>query len=210
MGHIRPARLWPSRTIPYEISRTISGHSTRMDSVQDAISDWNTLTVIKLQPIEDLLRNRNWLRSVARRGNPLTTSRVKFIISSLQRGCNSSYVGMKGGRQFIRCFITSFSKGRLLHEIGHALGLKHEHQRVDRNQFVNVDATGAPNPGDYRMFRPPWYVPVGGYDCISIMHYSQNAFISPQSGGCGSIGASSLSVQDINTINAFYGAKQLF
>ena len=67
------------------------------------------------------------------------------------------------------------------HELGHALGLTHEHQRPDRNRYVTVN--------------PPWYWFGSGknqyeirdqrlcrpYDLGSIMHYRVN-YIVPRSG----------------------------
>lgn len=55
-----------------------------------------------------------------------------------------------------------------MHEIGHALGLYHEHQRPDRNQYVTVDPSVA-NDVNYQI--PSNGLPLGAYDCGSIMHY---------------------------------------
>ena len=69
------------------------------------------------------------------------------------------------------------SERLLIHEIGHTVGLWHEHSRRDRDAWVrvaydavvggqayNFDKTGAAGQG------------VGPYDYCSVMHYSVYAF----------------------------------
>jgi len=66
-----------------------------------------------------------------------------------------------------------------MHEIGHCIGLIHEHQRPDRTQFVSVNnaniqapTPSEPNPaGNFVM--DSTNCPLGRYDCGSIMHYGQ-------------------------------------
>lgn len=54
--------------------------------------------------------------------------------------CASDHVGRKGGRQHIMLGSGCFAKGigTVLHELLHALGLDHEHQRPDRDAFIDV------------------------------------------------------------------------
>jgi len=52
-------------------------------------------------------------------------------------GGNAS-VGMIGGQQFINIGATSWNRGTLIHEIGHTLGLVHEHQRSNRDAYVQI------------------------------------------------------------------------
>ncbi len=74
------------------------------------------------------------------------------------------------------------SVGSALHELGHTLGLWHEHSRLDRDNFIEIL---------YHNLRKPEYakhftkvseemfhsVPDVGYDIESIMHYSPQAFV---------------------------------
>jgi Astacin (Peptidase family M12A) len=84
------------------------------------------------------------------------------------------------------------SIGTLAHEIGHALGAQHEHQRSDRDTYVNVDEKNVIE--DYRgnFTKISSTKNVSGYDFLSIMHYamyvpsfsieSSRPVISPKAG----------------------------
>lgn len=60
-------------------------------------------------------------------------------------GCNS-YVGMIGGVQHINMGGCKTSIGGIIHEIMHAIGFRHEHQRNDRDDYIiiNYDNTDFP------------------------------------------------------------------
>lgn len=67
----------------------------------------------------------------------------------------------------------------VLHELGHAIGFYHEHNRPDRDDNIEVDYDNI-DPGLHRAFGK---VNIGrtnllgyGYDHASIMHYSEFAF----------------------------------
>lgn len=91
-----------------------------------------------------------------------------------------SAVGMVGGQQFLDISQGAWTRSVLCHEIGHALGMIHEHQRSDRDSFVtivtnNILAGSAPN-----FVKLPNSLNTGTYDFLSVMHYSKDAYsVSP-------------------------------
>lgn len=82
-----------------------------------------------------------------------------------------SQVGMQSGQQEIYIHESHWGSRYILeHEIGHAIGYLHEHQRIDRGSFVRLfrhnidpDAVGQFNPVEARIYSQ--------YDFDSIMHY---------------------------------------
>ena len=89
----------------------------------------------------------------------------------------SSRRGRVGGPQKIT-LSPDCSAGVVLHEIGHAVGLAHEHNRHDRDQYLDriCFENVYPEAVAYFQQRPDDGGRLGAYDFESIMHYSQLAF----------------------------------
>lgn len=91
-----------------------------------------------------------------------------------------SAVGMIGGEQTIQIAPNAWNRGTICHELGHTLGMVHEHQRSDRNNYVNI-LTNNIIPGDAGNFvLLSNSTNVTPYDFLSVMHYSRtNLSVSP-------------------------------
>ena len=67
-------------------------------------------------------------------------SEEDYIIftSKLGPGCLSTMQGRLGGRQHINIGTECSKMGEFAHEILHALGMMHEHQRPDRDNYIKI------------------------------------------------------------------------
>ncbi len=182
---------WPDGIVPY-IS-PVNSSAIQQESVEKAIEHWMENTTLTFVEVTD--ENRNEYSEF-----------IQFIDS---RSC-ASYVGMIGGPQSI--FISdACSVGSVIHEIGHAVGLFHEHTRPDRDNFVQIDWNEIVDGKDINFNRQTANVAnYSEYDYGSIMHYGDKFFsrtgrptiIVPEGISVGQ--REGLSPLDIQSVNAMY------
>lgn len=87
---------------------------------------------------------------------------------------NYAIVGMVGGKQILS-IVSWQSKYIIVHEIGHSLGMWHEHMRSDRDDYVTVIDENI-NPKQTYNFTKRQTQNYSSYDFLSIMHYGLGAF----------------------------------
>lgn len=186
--------LWPDGVVPYEISSSITSQQT-IDRILAAVSHWEQKT-----PLTFVYRSSQNAADYR--------DYISFISSD---GC-SSYIGRQGGKQNLWAG-SACSTGNLIHEIGHAVGLYHEHVRLDRDDFVTVHWENIKNGKEHNFNSQPATTAWGKYDYGSIMHYGAYSFskngkptLSRLNSFTGYMGQrSTLSDNDIASINTLYG-----
>eukprot|EP01063_Lacrimia_lanifica_P036006 TRINITY_DN700_c1_g1_i1.p2 TRINITY_DN700_c1_g1~~TRINITY_DN700_c1_g1_i1.p2 ORF type:complete len:470 (+),score=129.44 TRINITY_DN700_c1_g1_i1:69-1478(+) len=155
-------RIFPEGKVHYEIDNTTG--SSPLDaaepSILAAIAHIESMTCIRFTPCRGKACPRPLLRFQAGHG-----------------GCGSP-VGMvsKNGVNDVSLAPGCRQTGVVAHEVLHSLGLMHEQQRADRDEFVTV-AFGNVQEG-YKANFEPWgpEMALGPYDHGSIMHYKDTAF----------------------------------
>ena len=188
----RTSGRWPNNIVYYNIDSNLPNQAR----VTDAIAHWEANTNLRFQ---------------------VRTNQSNYITFRVGGGCSSS-VGMVGGRQYIN-LASGCSTGNTIHEIGHAVGLWHEHTRADRDNDVTIHFNRIQSGKEHNF---QTYVQRGrdgdeytsSLDFGSIMMYPSSAFsnngqptITKKDGSTFGAQRDGLSSGDISGINAMYPAS---
>lgn len=150
---------WPNGVIPYTINeKDFPDNSNERRQIEAAMRAWaSPITRIRFKPRNN---EQNW---------------VEFVSGNEYSAC-SSHVGKQQspGSQKVYC---DPSSGALVHEIGHAIGLWHEHTREDRGLNVEVflENVRADKRHNYDRHVGDG-IDIGPYDRQSVMHYHDRQF----------------------------------
>jgi hypothetical protein len=149
------AMLWPCGTVPYELFNNVVGADKVM--FENAAKQWE-IAGVKFIP---------------------RTTETNYILVIKNDKSDHAEVGMKGtGLQFVSVSFKDVSA--IIHELGHVLGLIHEHQRSNRDSFVKIIDDNI-NPADIVQIKPKEIDQLlTPYDYDSIMHYTANAGLTDE------------------------------
>ena len=151
------SRRWPGFKVPYEIDMSLIS-SWQKNKIDIALATWQTLFPGLLVP--------------------RTNESDYVVIRHYWDVCQSS-IGRAGGKQYIN-LDEDCSTGAIRHEIGHAIGLFHEHQRLDRDNYVKIHTENilAGYENDFAIPSASISQNLGAYDYGSLMHYFPHTFSS--------------------------------
>lgn len=147
--------LWTDGKIYYTFEATLSAAKRR--AFLDGASEWAMFANLQFVP-------------------RVAQANYMHVVENASLAGGQSAVGMVGGQQLIQFGPTAWNRPTICHEIGHALGLVHEHQRSDRDAFVQVltNNIAAGALGNFTKLGNS--ANVGAYDFLSVMHYTTNNF----------------------------------
>ncbi|VDD89466.1 unnamed protein product [Enterobius vermicularis] len=191
------ADKWPNGRVPYVLSPAYTPMQRAV--IARAIAGYSSKTCIRFVPKE--INDRD------------------FIIISKLDGCYADFARV-GGPQQVSLADECIDYPTIIHEFMHVIGFIHEHQREDRDGFVNIIWRNV-IPGaetDFEKISARGLSYYGeGYDYFSIMHYEasegsrngRNTIEAKQHGFTPLMGKSTdFTISDLNRINRAYNCKR--
>ena len=150
--------LWPGGIVHWQIGGLEEIFFPQLaQDIRDAVAEMDSLTDLTF--IEGPSGNQ-----------------IVFMVGAAGDVGGYSPVGMQGGTQYVTLNATGADKATVLHELGHAVGLYHEHQRGDRDDHVIVSYPCI-DLMEWSNFDIKWWANhTSSYDIASIMHYDSYAF----------------------------------
>ncbi|XP_028409996.1 uncharacterized protein LOC114532645 isoform X2 [Dendronephthya gigantea] len=155
--HLAKRYPWPNATIPYMLDCSIANVVGAKAVIKAAMAAWE---------------NRTCIRFVKR------TNQKGYLLIRRQKGCWGQ-VGYKGKMSILSMGDGCEYKYVMTHELGHVIGFYHEHQRSDRDEFVEILWDNILNSMWKQFYKRPEddNMDTGlDYDHSSIMHYKFKAF----------------------------------
>ncbi|SDJ41282.1 M12 family metallopeptidase [Chryseobacterium jejuense] len=181
---------WPSGKIYYTIAGNMG--SINVNKINTAVSEYNNKT------------NTQWIPRTNQ------SNYVEFIFGSSNGSDGWAHIGYQGGKQTIS-LDQYISVGSVIHEMGHTVGLYHEHARQDRDQYVSIQWNNIQDGQAYNFNKYTSGTDIGPFNINSVMMYWPNSYskngqptIKRANNTNFTYNRTGFTTGDINTINTMY------
>ncbi len=155
-GFVLPTNVpWPNGIVAYKFDTNYAITAQEKDVILDGLREWELAANVRFVPY---------------------TTQANFVsIQYANDGSGSGYFLFGSPATMM---LHGLARGLMCHEGGHLLGLQHEHQRIDRNNYIVINTNnivGGTN-GEGAFAIDTNSIRVGPYDLESVMHYSPGNF----------------------------------
>ncbi|MBK1897887.1 M12 family metallopeptidase [Chryseobacterium paridis] len=181
---------WPSGKIYYTVASNMG--SINANKITNAVNEYNNKT------------NTQWIPRTNQ------TNYVEFIFGSSSGYDGWAHIGYQGGKQNIS-LDQNIDLASVIHEMGHTVGLYHEHCRKDRDQYVSIQWNNIQNGQAYNFDIYNSGTDIGPFNINSVMMYWPNSYskngqptIKRANGTNFTYNRTGFTTGDLNTINSMY------
>ena len=181
------SKIWPNKTLVWAFASGLD---------QATKDKWNAA-------------KNHWAANTNVKFKQRTTETDYVRVIKNEDGCYS-YIGRIGGVQDLS-IASGCTTGNTIHEIGHAIGLFHEHSRTDRDNYVKVISANIKPGAVFNFNKCSSCAANGTLDFGSIMMYSSYAFsvnglptITKLNGSTFSVQRNALSTKDKRIVATKY------
>lgn len=181
----------------------ITGRRWPDNKVYYTISDMPQKYKLNIDKAINIVERHSYIDFIPTKG---VRGYIKFNYdASAKKFAYSDYLGMRNGGQNIVLSTGAIrSVGTIVHEICHAIGMDHEQNRSDRDNYLSIDFSKMPADEKYQYTKyTDKGLPgadVGDFDFMSIMLYSSNQYMRKKDGSHFYAQRNRLSTTDIITL----------
>ena len=205
---------WPKGVVPYEI---VAGHPYELDIEKQMNVLMDNTTGITFERYDKTNPDHITYLKVNHKYVEPITGKVKYDVCMADLGYKPTKVTLNIPHQM---YIGDGCQGGVtLHELGHVLGLWHEQQRGDRDDYVTIYPERIQPETLFNFVKITLRgIKIGAYDYGSIMHYPRSAFpivsgdttIEPKDPSIAIGQRFALSVRDAEALNFMYNKQWEF
>lgn len=149
--------FWPGGIIPYTFDTNYTITATEQSVILAGLREWQLAANVQFVPY---------------------TNQSNYVVLQFTNDGSGTGYCLLGSPATI--MLHGLARGLMCHEGGHLLGFQHEHQRIDRDNYITVNFAnifgGTNGEGATAFVIDSNSIAFGSYDFSSVMHYSAEDF----------------------------------
>ena len=185
--------IWPSNTVYY---RFVTATPAQIAVIRAQMDVWQNATGVKF----------------------VESTRLVYCLAIMVNINSTTSIGGStslGYQQNSSMSLNDISPSTVIHELGHVLGLTHEHERSDRDLYVKVNTANVSTESSCQSYYlndypNAWGSGIGGFDYSSVMIYESYGCAKPNKAVLTKLDGSIIPINSIPTASDINGVKRLY